>query len=157
VKPVRRILANFAKIAVGLIVVAFLYFALPLPIKPSEAEVMKIEQWAAQQSCVGSLSKWSRSYFFLGHLSGSPNYDKIQFVFEDPEMPEPDGKPRVAGHHIPWRPSLLFASNWIDDRQQRYASGIYDRETGKITDWSCGCNFGHDEFTGLPTCPSGVA
>jgi len=136
------------------VVLFVLYFALPLPFIAPADDVSEIEGWAAKNACVESLDKWSRTYQFYGALSPSPDFSKIVFTFTDPAISEPEGGTREAGIHRPWRQSLVFGKSIIDDRPQRYARGVFDRKSGKVVEWSCGCNVNRgEEWATLPICP----
>lgn len=129
------------------------YHALPMPYIVPMSDVEVIERWAAHDRCVSNLSEWSRTYRFAGSAGqATPDFDEVVVWYADPKVPLPDGKIVAAGVHRPWRNSLFFGHSFVDHRQQRVASGLYDRRSSSMIYWSCGCNSGRASWERLPLC-----
>ena len=119
-----------------------------------DRDVDIIERLTSKDACVANLAKWSRTYRFPAGSWFLTDQERILFSYKDPSIPEPDGKVLQPGMHKSWDLTVFFRKGWFDDRQQRYASGMYDRRTRTITNWSCGCNVGTENWPSLPDCKS---
>lgn len=129
------------------------YIVAPIPFVVPMSDVAAVEQWAARDPCVGTLSAWSRTYRFVGSAGqATPDFNRVVVSFGDPNVPLPDGTVRSAGVYRPWRNSLVFGHSYVDHRQQRVAFGVYDRRIHSMKSWHCGCNVGQETRSTLPEC-----
>lgn len=98
--------------------------------KPQDEEVAKIEAITTRDTCVGTLSRWHRVFYFQRAVGGV-NKAQIHVTYTGAGH-----RGRQPGRYIVEPPTVIDH----DDAQFPFAGGTYDRRTGRFIDWTCGCN-----------------
>jgi len=101
--------------------------------RPGEQMVDRVETLLAQESCIGRLDRWSRTYGFAMLPERTIDTGIVKFHLEE------------AGAHdvVPGR-RITEPDSWInlDDRRIRIAFGDYDLREDRVRIAFCGNNVG---------------
>jgi hypothetical protein len=108
--------------------------------RPTNAMVDPIEARLAKVPCIGDVGRWQRLFSFASRPR-SPRVDTGRIDFEFREAGRYDFR---AGRRITWPDSWIN----LDDRSYRYATGWFDRTTGRLRVEYCGPNIDEDSRVG---------
>lgn len=109
---------------------------------PSSEDADRIEAITRNNACVADLDRWHRRYEF----ATEPN--RINRNLIDITYLEPRGDARPAGREY-GKPTVMLRHG-----QQRIAGGLFDRTSGRLIEWHCGCLMGPESSDGPTECPA---
>lgn len=111
--------------------------------KPPVSEIATIEALTARDPCVGELSRWHREFHYQKANFGVDKDDiSVSYV-------EAGHRGKKAGRYIIEPPIGWFS----DHAQYAFARGTWDRDSGRLKEWGCGCSWGASSSTaGPPVC-----
>lgn len=108
---------------------------------PPWSDIDRIEAITRRDACVVDLSRWHRRYEYA--LSANRiDRDRIRIVYSEP-----------GRFGLPAGRSRSEPETTIYEGQFRVAGGTFDRPSGRLVKWGCGCNLGMESSDRPTECP----